>query len=61
MRAVEEPVLSVAEGTPAMLVGRCSCGLSGRDLQRKLKESQALSVSRGNPGDACWQMLLGAF
>jgi hypothetical protein len=28
-RAVEEPVPSVAEGTPAMLVGRCSSQLSG--------------------------------
>jgi hypothetical protein len=36
-RAVEEPVLSGVEGTPAMLVGRCSRGLSGRELQRKIK------------------------
>ena len=32
-RGVEEPVLSVAEGTPAMLLGRCSWELSGRELQ----------------------------
>jgi hypothetical protein len=31
-RGVEEPVPSVAEGTPAMLVGRCSWELSGRKL-----------------------------
>jgi hypothetical protein len=33
-RGVEEPVLSEAEGTPAMLVGRCASELSGRKLQR---------------------------
>jgi hypothetical protein len=32
-RAVEEPVLSVAEGTPAMLVGRCPSQLSGHKLR----------------------------
>ena len=37
MRAVEEPVLSVAEGTPAMLVGRCSSELSGHRPQGKSK------------------------
>jgi hypothetical protein len=39
----EEPVPSAAEGTPAMLVGRCSWELSGRKLLRKIKKSQALS------------------
>ena len=34
-RGVEEPVLSEAEGTPAMLVGRCSWELSGRKLHRR--------------------------
>jgi len=41
MREVEEPVLSVAEGTPAMPVGRCSSKLSGHELQAKSKKSQA--------------------
>jgi hypothetical protein len=36
-RGVEEPVPSVAEGTPAMRVCRCSWELSGRKLQRKKK------------------------
>ena len=40
MREVEEPVPSVAEGTPAMLVGRCFWELSDRKLQRKIKKSQ---------------------
>jgi hypothetical protein len=42
-RGVEEPVPSVAEGTPAMLVCRCSCELSGRKRQRKIKKSQTPS------------------
>ena len=41
-RGVEEPVLSVVEGTPAMLIGRCSSQLSGN---RKLKKSQPPSVA----------------
>jgi hypothetical protein len=41
MREVEEPVLSVAEGTPAMPVGRCSSKLSGHEPQAKSKKSQA--------------------
>jgi len=36
-RGVEEPVPNVAEGTPAMLIGRCSSKLSGHRLQVKLK------------------------
>src|ERR1700733_14322381 len=39
-RGVEEPVPSVAEGTPAMLVGRCFWELSDRKLHRKIKKSQ---------------------
>ena len=39
-RGVEEPVPSAAEGTPAMLVCRCSWERSGRKLQRKIKKSQ---------------------
>src|SRR5580704_13202014 len=31
------PVPSIAEGTPAMLVGRCSSDLSGHRLQGNLK------------------------
>src|SRR5271154_7035493 len=34
-RGVEEPVPSVAEGTPAMLAGRCSLELSGHGLHAK--------------------------
>jgi hypothetical protein len=34
-REVEEPVPSVAEGTPAMLVGRCPSELSNHELQAK--------------------------
>jgi len=44
-RGVEEPVPSVAEGTPAMLVGRCSSELSGHRLTRKPKKSQPLSAA----------------
>ena len=44
-RGVEEPVLSVAEGTPAMPVGRCSWELSGRKLHRKIKKSQTLRMT----------------
>ena len=42
-RGVEEPVPSVAEGTPAMHIGRCSWELSGRKLRRKIKKSQTPS------------------
>ena len=49
MRAVEEPVLSVAEGTPAMLVGRCSSDLSGHRPQGKLK-SHSLRAQPTCPG-----------
>jgi hypothetical protein len=40
-RGVEEPVLSVAEGTPAILVCRCSWELSGRKLQHKIKSHKS--------------------
>jgi hypothetical protein len=39
-RAVEDPVPSVAEGTPAMLVGRCSSELSNHNLQSNIEKSQ---------------------
>jgi hypothetical protein len=39
-RGVEEPVPSVAEGTPAMLLCRCSWEFSARKLHRKIKKSQ---------------------
>ena len=48
MREVEEPVLSVAEGTPAMPVGRCSSKLSGHELQAKSKKAQAPSGAEGS-------------
>jgi hypothetical protein len=44
-RAVEEPVPSVAEGTPRMLVGRCASGLSGHQNHKESKKSQPLSGS----------------
>ena len=47
-RGVEEPVLSGVEGTPAMLVGRCSSELSGHRLQGKLKKSQPPSAVEGS-------------
>src|ERR1700719_3053063 len=40
-RACPEP----AEGTPAMLVGRCSSELSSHKLQAKSKKSQAPSAA----------------
>src|SRR5882757_8268829 len=43
-RVVEEPVLSVAEGTPRMLVGRCSSQLSGHQNNRRNQKSQPPSV-----------------
>jgi hypothetical protein len=43
-RGVEEPVPNVAEGTPAMFVGRCSWELSGRKLHRKIRKSQTLYI-----------------
>jgi hypothetical protein len=47
-RGVEEPVLSEAEGTPAMLISRCSREPSGRKLQRKIKKSQTPSEAEGS-------------
>jgi hypothetical protein len=41
-RVVEELVLSVAEGTPRMLVGRCSSQLSGRQNNGRNQKSHNL-------------------
>ena len=57
-RAVEEPVLSVAEGTPAMLVGRCSSQLSSHKLQAKSKKSQAPTGAQRSGGTCCFLILL---
>ena len=40
-RAVEELVLSVAEGTSAMLVNRCSSELSGHQNHEKKSKSHS--------------------
>jgi hypothetical protein len=47
-RGVEEPVPSVAEGTQAMIVGRCSSKLSSHKIQSKSKKSQAPSEAEGS-------------
>src|SRR6266702_3140516 len=53
-RVVEEPVLSVAEGTPRMIVGRCSLQLSDRKLQRKIKSHK---LRPGFPATLRWTRL----
>ena len=66
-RGIEEPVPSVAEGTPAMLVGRCSSELSNHELEAKLAKSQASSEAEGyavrrtrleRPSTECAELLL---
>ena len=48
LRVVEEPVPSVAEGTPAMLVGRYSLELSNHKLQSKLKKVTSSGEAEGS-------------
>src|SRR5580700_8532273 len=55
-RGVEEPVPSVAEGTPAMLLCRCSWEFSARKLHRKIKKSQTPDRT-GVEGPAIFSLL----
>jgi hypothetical protein len=57
-RGVEEPVLSEAEGTSAMLVNRCSSELSGHQNHER---NQKVTTSRDDKGkgeasmeSCCW-------
>src|SRR5712675_1825194 len=51
-RVVEEPVLSEAEGTPRMLVGRCSSQLSGHQNDEKNQKVTTSERRRGICGSA---------